>query len=84
MQLFLSDNTNLSNALPTVNLKIYNNNPLTLNRRKRENGIVSAQPTSNNKMEDILAQPWSFVVLNSQKVTDIDLVVVYEGDIEWT
>ncbi len=88
LQLSLSDSGNAVNPLPILNLTISGNQiPLQLN--KDENGIVSASSQSNKKIENIFTKPWSLSVqdgtgfLSPENVTDIALVVAYEGEIDW-
>jgi len=89
LQLSLSDSGNAVNPLPILNLTIAHNQPIPLTLNKDENGIVSASSQSNNKIDNIFTEPWSLSVqdgtgfLSPENVTDIALVVAYEGDIDW-
>ncbi|NEO96215.1 MAG: hypothetical protein F6K56_41160, partial [Moorea sp. SIO3G5] len=88
LQLHLSDSGN-ELELPTLNLTIADQE-ISLILNKDENGIVSAKPEEpNDKIDDIFTQPWLLSdpdengFLSPENITNIGLLVAYEGEIDW-
>ncbi|WP_149030914.1 neuraminidase-like domain-containing protein [Moorena producens] len=90
LQLHLSDSGNQVDPLPTLNLTIADNPPISLTLNQDENGIVSATPEEDNdKIDNIFTQPWLLSdpdesgFLSPENITNIGLLVAYEGKIDW-
>ncbi|WP_424101162.1 LamG-like jellyroll fold domain-containing protein [Moorena producens] len=90
LQLHLSDSGNTVEPLPTLNLTIADNEPISLKLNKDENGIVSAKPEeAHSEIDDIFTQPWLLSdqgqngFLSPENITNIGLLVAYEGEIDW-